>query len=114
MGTVDCQLAANLVVRYVTSRHDRRVLELISSMFSFTSNDKEAVGLIPANKGGGEKIVSSLLSAIVGAEGRDSESGTPPVEIKGDSLGDQWLSFLMAASEVGGSVEAQNEVGDES
>jgi chromosome segregation ATPase len=91
--SVDRQLVANLVVRYISTRHDRRVLELMSRMFGFTEQDKEAVGLVHGKHGA--KFVSGLLHALVG-DGEDQVITSD--EIKGESLGDAWLNFLMAAS----------------
>eukprot|EP00611_Tribonema_gayanum_P026615 TRINITY_DN6380_c0_g1_i2.p1 TRINITY_DN6380_c0_g1~~TRINITY_DN6380_c0_g1_i2.p1 ORF type:complete len:315 (+),score=123.76 TRINITY_DN6380_c0_g1_i2:721-1665(+) len=93
---LDRRLVANLVVRYVSARHDRRVLELMARMLGFTDEEMLAVGL--GGSGGGRGVVRGLFKAIVGSTTTLEEHSVSSADIQGGSLGDAWLNFLMAES----------------
>lgn len=97
---LDRRLVANLLVRYVSSRHDKKVLELLSRIAGFTDEDQMAVGLLNSGPGLGTHIIHGLFNIITGSGEDDSE---PPgamksEDIHGDTLKDAWLNYLLAES----------------
>ncbi len=106
---MDKQLAANLVVKYISSHHDKRVLELVARVLSFTHNDLEAVGLERSGPG----LMSEIMSTLVGHGENEKEKVAPLTDLieKGGTLGDAWVSFLLAGQP--NAAEQQNETEEE-
>ncbi len=89
---MDKQLAANLIVKYISTHHDKRVLELIARVLSFTHDDLEAVGL----ERNGPGLMSEIMSTLVGNEEKDEEIALANLIEKGGTLGDAWVNFLLS------------------
>ncbi len=90
---MDKQLAANLVVRYISSHHDKQVLELMARLLNFTHDDLEAVGLERSGPG----LMSEIMSTLIGRGENEAQKVAPLTDLveKGGTLGDAWVSFLL-------------------
>eukprot|EP00903_Cladosiphon_okamuranus_P013267 g12371.t1 len=93
---LDRQLVTNLIVRYITARHKRQVLELMARMFSFSEEEKEQVGL--SNKGG--HSLPGLVTAMLAPAGQDDHKvPLDPERVAGTPLSELWMDFLIAETE---------------
>ncbi len=98
---MDKQLATNLVVKYISTHHDKRVLELMARVFNFTHNDLEAVGL--ERKGPG--LMSEIINNLVGRGENEEEIGLADLISKGATLGDAWVNFLLSGQQLNGAEQ---------
>ncbi|CAM9863373.1 unnamed protein product [Scytosiphon promiscuus] len=90
--TVDRQLVANLIVRYVTSHHKRQVLDLMARMFNFAEEEKEQVGLLDR----GPSLPGILTAMFTASGAEDTEVPADAESVAGSALSDLWVDFLMA------------------
>ncbi|CAM9370085.1 unnamed protein product [Pylaiella littoralis] len=99
--TLDRQLVSNLIVRYVTSKHKRQILELMARMFNFSVEEKEKVGLSKTGP-----TLPGMISALLVPSGQDKHtvSADDNEAMAGSTLSDLWMDFLIAeTTEDGGS-----------
>ncbi len=102
---MDKQLAINLVVKYISTHHDKRVLELMARVLNFTQNDLEAVGL--ERKGPG--LMSEIMNNLVGRGEYDEDVELADLISKGATLGDAWVNFLLAGQRNGAEQLSETE-----
>jgi hypothetical protein len=76
-----------IVVSYITRRHDKQILTVISKILNFTTEEKRQVGLMRK---------SGLIAALWGpsVELADESAGKAP-----ESFNDFWADFLTASVE---------------
>lgn len=107
---VDRTLIANLITTYVKQRRSLEVMKLLGNILHFSPEQEMVVGLrvppptlsLQSGMNSLFSAVSSLGSVATGAVGgaRSSASGLPqpPMDLRGDNLGELLVSFLEAES----------------